>query len=127
MCLGASKLSLSIAVHYSSSRLAVGGSGRSDTPIMQYQVGAIILFVQRLRDYTDLYMKFEHIFCAILYSWLIQTQTYYLQLQQRALMPLVATTYALSFALTYAKQRYEKLQVRRCKSVITVCSANAAC
>jgi len=61
MCQGAAKASLSIAVRYAATRLAVGASGASDTPILSYQ------------------------------------------LQQNAIMPLIARTIAINAALDRIK------------------------
>lgn len=67
MTLGSTKICLDTAIRYSSSRLAVGPKGKSDTPIMDYQ------------------------------------------LQQRALMPLLAKTFAYNMALNHTKDKFAAL------------------
>ena len=64
MTLGSTKICLDTAIRYSNSRLAVGPNGKSDTPIIDYQ------------------------------------------LQQRALMPLLAKTFAYNMAINHTKDLF---------------------
>jgi len=74
MTLAAAKASQLVAVRYASGRLCVGPSGKSDTPILDYQ------------------------------------------LQQRAIFPLVADSYAITFGLNHVKQVYADCTVGSKKS-----------
>lgn len=85
---------LLIATRYASSRLAVGPTGKRYATGVYNHVGACILIVAAHRSDTPILAY---------------------QLQQRALMPLLATTYALNFGLDYVKDYFERATIGELK------------
>ncbi len=79
MTLGSAKVCLDTAIRYASGRLAVGPTGKSDTPIMAYQ------------------------------------------LQQRAMLPLLAKTYAYNIAFNHTKDQYTELNASNHMDVLLLC------